>query len=378
VRIVVDGRIRGAADVPPGLSTTIPLPAVGSGWIRGWAESDPDPLRADDRFVFAFRARPAPSVRVGGSTSVFLAQALGVLADAGRIRWAGAGAADLLVSMAGDGIGSMGVGTSAVIVPPDDPVLLPSLNRRLMDAGIPWRYEAMSPAGEAPLAGETLPAGLADTRVRRWYRLRLDGEPTGAPRTLARIGAEPWMVEGGTPAGGRYLLLASSLEPGASTLPLSTGIVRFLAWTASQWAGDGTGRVSRTAGEPLTAPRTATHIRFPSDSVARIDGTRTVRSTGNEGFYTFLDGDSAVAVEAVNPPESESRLERLAGGELETVLGADAVLVTASERWERSIFRTRQGPEMWWPLLIGALALLALESLMAASRGAVRRGARVA
>lgn len=372
VRVVVDGRIRGATSVPPASATTVPLPPTGTGWVLGWIESDPDALRADDRRHFAFHSRPAPVVRLEGEAPIFLAQALGVLTDAGRVRSTPGGGADLVVSMVGAGADGVGAGGAVLVVPPSDPALLPALNRRLSDTGIPWRYEATPPAGEGPLVGDRLPDGLSGTRVRAWYHLRLNGAAAGAPHTLARIGSEPWLVEGTSLRGGRYLLMASALVPAASTLPVSTGMVRFLDWAASQWAGAGTGAVSRTAGLPLPAPRSATHARLPSGSVVEIDGTRTLRATAAVGFYTFLAGDSVVTVEAVNPPESESQLARLDEDGLALALGPESVVVTDPDRWARTVFRVRQGPELWWPLLVAAALLLIVEAMLAASGRAPR------
>jgi len=55
--------------------------------------------------------------------------------------------------------------------------------------------------------------------------------------------------------------------------------------------------------------------------------------------------------------------------------------VDRKDAWSRAVFRSRQGPELWWPLLLGAIALLVIESLIATSgRGeghaARRRNAR--
>ena len=367
VRVLIDGRIRGAATVPPASATAVPIPSTGSGWVRGWVEADADALRADDRRHFAFRSRLAPVVRLDGAPPLFLEESLGVLVAAGRIRAQGSGPAELVIAMIGEGAGSIGAGGAVLIVPPSDPALLPALNRRLSDAGIPWRYGSSSQTGEGRLEGARLPPALEDTRVRSWYHLRLEGDPPGPPRTLALIGTEPWLVEGSAAQGGRYLMIASALDPESSTLPVSTGMVTFLDWAASQWAGTGTGAVSRTAGLPLPAPRTATHVRLPSDTVVEIDGTRSVRGTASLGFYTFLAGDSTVSVEAVNPPESESRLTRLSPDGLEAALGTDAVVVTDPDRWDRAIFRDRQGPELWRPLLFAAVLLLAIEAMLSAS-----------
>lgn len=368
VRLVMGGRVRGATTVPAGSQASIPVPAVSEGWVTGWVESDPDALRADDRRAFAFRARPAPRVAVGGEPGPFLDEALGVLLEADRVIRAGAGAAsDLLVSAEGEALAAAGDG-GALVVPPADPALLPALNRRLAAAGIPWRYGRGSEGGAAPLAGTDLPEPLDGVEVRRWYRMELAGAPPAPPRTLARVAGDPWAVEGTTASGLRYLLLASPLDDAASTLPVSAEMVRFVDWAAGSWAAVGGGPVERTAGESLAAPREARSVVRPDGRRVPVDRTRSVRETDQVGLYTFLDADSAVvSVAAVNPPPPESELAPLSRGELDGLLGGGPVVVDRPERWAGAVFRTRQGPELWLPLLAAAGLLLLVESLVASA-----------
>jgi hypothetical protein len=343
------------------------MPPSGSGWVRGYADADPDDLRADDRRFFAYRSRPAPSVSVGGAPGVFVAEALAVLEGAGRVRTTTPETADLVVATVGEGLERRSPTGSALVVPPSDPTLLPALNRRLVDAGIPWRYEATTSLGEADLVGDLLPTPLAGVRARRWYELALSGDPPAPTRALAEVVSSAWAVEGRDGGGRRYLLLASSLDAGATTLPVSTGMLRFVDWVASEWAGAGGDMDGHATGESLAAPAGATHVRFPSGDEFEIDGTRTVRGTGLAGFYTFLAGDSVVSVLAVNPPPSESRLARIERDELTSSVGREVVEVERAAAWPRSVFRARQGPELWWPLILCALLLLLAESVMAAS-----------
>lgn len=369
VRIWLEDRLRGAATVPAGSAVSIALPPSGSGWIRGYAESDPDALRADDRRYFSYRSRPAPRVAVRGEAGRFIADATAVLEEAGQMVAADPGRADVLFTAAGRGLEARGATTAALVVPPGDPALLPALNRRLSDAGIPWRYEPAEggPVGEAPLEGRTLPEPLEGIRVRRAFALSLVGDPPAPPGTLATWAGEPWAVEGADARGRRYLLLASSLEPASTDLPVSAAMVRFVDWTSLRWAGRARQSVDAMAGQPLPAPSGATHVRLPGGELLEIDGTRTVRATRAAGFYTFMEGDSTVTVEAVNVPPAESALERLQPGELEGLLGGRPVTVDEADAWEGAVFRVRQGPELWRPLLFLALLLLAAESLVAAA-----------
>jgi hypothetical protein len=370
VRLVVDGRVRGAGTLSAGAQTTIPLPSTAFGWVQGFVEADPDDLSADDRRYFAFRARRAPAVVVVGAPGVFVSEAVAVLASSGRLRPAEAAGADLLVAQDGAGLDARGAATAALVVPPDDATLLPALNRRLADAQIPWRYEPRSAAGEAELTGPALPEPLAGARALRWYGLVGTGETAPEVRRLAEAGGQPWAVEGRDAAGRRYLLLASPLVTSATTLPVSTGMVRFVDWAASEWADAGSAAAYET-GAYLPAPAEATTVRFPSGREVELDATRTVRGTGEAGVYSFVAGDTTVALLALNPPPGESRLEQLARGDLEDAIGTEVELVTSADGWEGEVFRTRLGGEAWWPFLLAAALLLLAESLLASTR---RRG----
>ena len=373
LRLVVNERIRGATTLPPGSQTTMAMPPAGGGWIQGYADADPDALRADDRRFFAYRSRPAPTVSVGGAPGVFVAEALAVLEGAERVRTTAPESADLLIAHNGIGLDRRSATGATLVIPSSDPTLLPALNRRLADAGIPWRLEATASAGETEVTGASLPAPLAGVRARSWFDLRLMGDPPGPTRTLAEAGGRPWAVQGTDAGGRRYLLVASAMDAAATTLPVSTGMLRFVDWVTSEWAGAGGTMAELTAGQRVAAPAGATHVRFPDGSEYEIDGTRTVRGTAAAGFYSFLTADTVVSVVALNPPLSESRLARLDENDFSSAIGSNVIAVERADAWDRSIFRARQGPELWWPFLIAVAVLLMLESFMATS-GRVDKG----
>ena len=367
IRVVVNERIRGAATLPAGAEASIALPPIGAGWVRGYADADPDALRADDRRYFAYRSRPASTVAAAGAHGLFVNEALGVLSEAGRVRPVEPESAALLLAHAGSGLDRRGASTAALVVPPADETVLPALNRRLADAGIPWRYEPRASTGSALLVGTSVPPPLEGVRVDQRFGLELAGEPGRPTRTLAEVGGSPWAVESTDAAGRRFLLLGSPLETSATTLPVSTGMLRFVDWAASEWAGAGGVAAELIAGAHLPAPGGATHVRFPGGDLLEIDGTRTVRGTGEAGFYTFLAGDSVVSVVALNPASQESVLEPIGPEERASVIGDAVVSVDEPGGWGRAVYRTRQGPELWWPLLLAVLLLLVGESFMATS-----------
>ncbi len=373
VRVVVNEAVRGAGRLPPGASLSLPLPSTPRGWVRGYVDADPDDLRADDRRFFAYRASPAPSVSLVGDPGVFATEALSVLESAGRTVPSAVSTADVVVSGSGEGLASVGPAKAVLVIPPDDPTRLPAVNRRLADGGIPWRLERREERGETDVEGRDLPESLVGTRARMWYRLVLSGDPPAPTRTLGVVAGEPWLVSGTDSSGRRYLILASPLDPGSSTLPVSAEMVGFIDWVVSQWAAAGGGPVERTAGQALTAPRGADRVRLPSGAELPIDGARRVLATGELGFYTFTAGDSTVAVEAVNPPARESDLRRLDDTVVDALIGLNTTHVRRDGAWARSIFQERQGPELWRTLLALALALLVVESVVAATgRLAVR------
>ena len=92
-----------------------------------------------------------------------------------------------------------------------------------------------------------------------------------------------------------------------------------------------------------------------------------MRGTGQAGFYIFLAGDSSVSIVALNPPRAESRLAPLEADDYREAVGPQVIGVDRKSAWTRAIYRVRQGPELWWPFLMGAVALLLIESLMATS-----------
>jgi hypothetical protein len=374
VRVVLDGRVRAAGEVGAGAEASIALPPTGAGWVTGYADADPDALRADDRRFFAYRSRGAPRMSVSGAPGLFLAEATAVLERSGRVESEPTISAELLIAPEGLGLDARGPETSALVVPPDDVTLLPALNRRLAEAGIGWRFAARTSVGEGELSGESLPEALRGVRISRWYAI----EPTGAAtatQAIAEVAGDPWALQGTDANGRRYLLLASPLTADATTLPVSTGMVRFVDWVATEWAGSG-GVTEYTVGDHLPAPAGATHVRFPSGRELEIDGTRIVRGTGEAGTYTFLEADTAVQVVALNPPPAESQLARLEESDVDAAIGPEVVLVDGANDWVRQTYRSRRGPELWWPLVLATCLLLIVESIVAAAGRASQSNAQ--
>lgn len=378
VRLVLDGRVVAAAHGAPGTTVTLPLPPAPPGWVMGHVETDPDDLRADDRRYFAFRASPAPGVAVSGDAGSFVTEALGVLETGGRIRRAAAADADLVLAAGAAGLDGLTAAAAVVILAPGDGVLLPAVNRRLREAGIPWSLQHGAGTQEAGVEGDPLPPGLEGARVLHRFALVRTPGADGDGRVLARVGDAPWLVEGTDRRGRRYLLLASPLDSASTSLPLSAAMIHFTDWLA----GAGTAPLSSgavgTTGQPLPAPRGAEAVRFPSGLEIPLDGSRTVWATREAGHYAFLAGDSVLAFVAVNPPESESDLRPLPASSLRDHVGPGLRVVDDPHRWSREVFTSRRGRDLV-PVLLGAvLLLLFVEGVQASSGTWTRPGRRAA
>jgi len=373
IRLIVNEQIRGVTQVPPGSASATTLAANASGWIRGYVDADPDALRTDDRRYFAYRSRPAPRVATTGDIGLFAAEAISVLESADRLRSVSPREAEVLITGMGVSLDVLPLGASVLVTPPADPTLLPGLNRRLANEGIPWRYSARPRTGSAILEGRDLPNPLENIRVEHWYALELSNDLETPSRTLAEVSNDPWALQGTDLRGRPYLLVASALDVSSTSLPVSTGMVRFIDWVVNEWTGTGMGQTDYEAGDELSAPRGATHVRFPYGEEFEIDGTRVVRGTNEVGFYDFLNSDTLIDVVALNSPITESRLEKLSPEDILAHIGERARPVSDRTEWSREVFGQRQGPELWWPLILVTILLLVIESLVA-SAGQVDTG----
>lgn len=365
VRLILADRVTAAVDAPVGSTVLLPAGPFPPGALQGTAELDPDALRADDRRHLAVRVRPPPRVVATGDPGFFVEQALAVLRDAGRIREGGIGDADLRVAPRGEGLGD-GEGPAAVILPPGDPALLPALNRRLAAARIPWRLEQDPLGGETTLRVLDLPVPLEGVTVRRAYRLRAEGGGDRSVVRARRTTGEPWLVTG-RGGGAPYLLVASPLDPEATSIPVRPEMLPLVEWMVSGWSPGGPGQREVAAGSPLPLPPGATSVRDPGGTLHSVDGTHPFEMTGIPGIYAIRRGDSVLSRIAVNPPAGESRLARTDPASLLRRVGPPLHTVTDPTDWPARVYLRRRGRELWRPLVVAALVLLVVEGLVAAT-----------
>jgi hypothetical protein len=367
LRLVVANRIRGATTGSVGNSALLPIGPFSAGYVNGYVETDPDDLRGDDRRFFAFRVRSAPTVATSGPAPFFLSEAIPVLIDAGRARHAAIRDAEILISVAGTGMTEEGIeGRAVVVLPPNDPALLPGLNRALTSAGIPWRYEPTNAVGEAGVTRWGGPVNLDGVRIHSHYALIPAGDGLAQGVLASLSSGDPWLVEGTTPRG-PYLLFASDLDEQSTNLPVTAALMPLMEWMVSRWANTPGTQGSSIAGMPIFPPPGTTSIRDPTGTLYPVDATQPFAATPAAGLYEFLAGDSTIQVIAVNAPREESLLLPIETGLLRSLLPGPSTLVRDSDRWASAVFSAGQGPEIWRWLLVAAALVLVAESLVASS-----------
>lgn len=364
VRLYIGGQVRAAARAPAGTTVRLPAGPFPAGRVEGHAEIDADPLTADDRRYFSFTVRDPTPVALLGAASIFLTEALRVLDEGDRIALVAPLRAATLVSVGGEGIERRGITQSAVVLPHPDPAQLPALNRRLAEAGIPFRYDPAPGAG-ARIASSDLAVDLGEIEIRRYFRIVPLGTANGPVVTLS--GGQPWLVAGTGPAG-PYVLLASPLDDGSTSLPVSAAMVPLLEWAVERWTEGSEAGGSVLAGTSILPPATATAIEDPDGSIHPVDGDQPFFATALSGLYRLLDGDSVLGATAVNPPGLESDLTPASTREVRRAIPGTTAVVDEAGSWSRQIFRTGRGPEPWRLIAVLLVALLIAETIVAASR----------
>ncbi len=376
LRLTLDGRTSAAAHAAVGSTAILPFPAHAAGLARGWVELDPDALRGDDRRYFVVAVQPPPVVALTEPLP-FADAALGVLADAGRVRRGDAASADVVVAPGGAGVAGAAPGRTMVVLAPESPLQLPATNQRLAAAGVPWRFAAPQGSGEARFdvrdSTEELARALAGVRIRQLDPLQRQGSTVGDSVLLTLSDGSPWAVRGPLPSGGRFILLASPLTADATTLPTSPAMVPLLDHVTGIWASSAPGHSEVAPGDAVALPAGATAVEHPDGTRDRVDDGG-YRAPERAGIYRILAGDKEIGAFAVNPPASESDLTRLSGRRLKALLPDWDVSTPDSPRaWARDVFRHRLGHEVWRPLLLLLLSILLIEGLVAtAGRGRSR------
>lgn len=370
VRLAVDGRIAAAAIARPGSDAVLPLPARNTSLMTGTVEIDADGLRADDTRYFVAPILPPPSVALARDVP-FVAEALSVLADAGRIARTTSPSADVMVARAAAGTESTGPNTAVVILPPQTPLELPALNRRLATLGINWRYAQAPPADlrfANAGAGDELLRGLANVRVLQRFQLTPTTTAAQDSVMLRLEDGSAWAVRGSRARGGRFVLLASPLNVEATTLPASAAMIPLLDRLTGVWSAPDAPRSEVQPGERVTLPRSAELVIDPAGVRHAVAGAATFDFTTVPGVYRVVEDGRMTGAFVVNFAGPESDLRYADRGRVERALaGLTVDFADDARAWSRAMYGRRVGREVWRFVLVGLLVLLLVEALAAAT-----------
>ena len=316
---------------------------------RGWqslrVELERDDFPADDARADAVWIGPPPAVFADASAGPFVATAVATLVADGRA----ASGRDVAIGSA-DAVSTL----PALLTPPTDGVRIGAANRALAHLGVPWRFGALLASPAIARGGHV---DGVDVSVR--YRL----EPTGtvATDTIATAAGEPWMV-----AGPGYVIVASHLDPTATTLPIRASFVPWLADVLALRLGAPAGDV----GTPLHVhPGAALHLPAGVSALESAGGAR--RSVGSEvnapaerGVWFMLRGARRVGAVVVEASADESSLAQWSAPELGGRLTSGRVDATSSaDRWAGDAFAGGSRRPALTPLLVLALLLLGAEAI---------------
>lgn len=344
-RVLLDDRTLARGTASRDAPVSVRIAPSERGWRAGRVEIEPDNFSADDARHFAVWIGAPPAVSADASAGPFVATALSTLVADGRVTAGGSvriAAADAVPNL------------PALVLPPSDPVRLGAANRSLERLGIPWRFEALNRA-PAVARGDRVDG----VTVAERYRLTSAGDRAGD--TLATAGGEPWIV-----AGAGYVLVASRLDPAATTLPLRAAFVPWLADVLSLRLGAPPGDL----GAPIDAVP-GQRIRLPAgvDALESAAGERRpmqserVDAPDARGVWFVLRAGRRIGAVVVNAPPEESQLARWSADALGNRLAARSARVAGTaDAWVRETFAAGTRRPALTPLLLLALLLLAAES----------------
>ena len=377
IRLTVNGRTAAAGIAPPGAAAVLQLPPQSAGQISGWAEIDADALRADDRRYFAVQVSPIPTVAVGRALP-FVDEAINVLVDAKRLSRGGPGSADVVLAPAGVGLESARPDASVVVLPPESPVEIPAVNRRLATAGIAWRYATSGLAGEARIATESgsdpVLRDLASVQIKQSFQLAPPPN-RGRDSVLLRLSdGSPWAVRGERASGSHFVLLGSPLTLEATSLPTTAAMLPLLDRLFGAWTATANVAVDVAPGEIFQLQPEAAYVQHPGAERDTVSAGESYRAAAEPGVYRVYGANGReISSFVINTAPLESALNAADARRVRAVLpGWSLEFANDPGEWNRDMYQHRLGRELWWPVILALILLLIVESIVAATGGAAR------
>jgi hypothetical protein len=347
-RVSLNGRTFARGTAAPNEEVIIRAAPPERGWVAGTVEIEADELAADNVRYFATWIGAAPAVAVSPGVGPFIKDAIDVLRGSERVT----NGNDIGV-IGGDELTSL----PALITAPIDPVKLGAANRALERAGVPWRF------GERR-TGDASVRGTGFDGVTTAVRYDLVAQAGAVAETLAVVGRDAWIV-----AGPRYVLIGSPLSPDATNFPVRASFVPWLGAVLTERLVGEPGQVLMAApGAQLPRPRWADAMETSTGQRTPLGETLDVPSLA--GTYFLTRGDRRVGAVVVNPPPTESVLDRYTASELRDRFQTSRTLVTSDRAtWQATAFRGASRRSLIEPALLLALAMLIVEAIVIGARG---------
>ncbi|HMA24955.1 MAG TPA: BatA and WFA domain-containing protein [Gemmatimonadaceae bacterium] len=347
-RVSLNGRTFARGTAAPNEEVVVRAAPPERGWVAGTVEIEADELAADNVRHFATWIGAAPGVAASPGVGPFVKDAIDVLRGSERV----VDGHDIAV-VGGDELTSL----PALITPPIDPVKLGAANRGLERAGIPWRFGDRR-AGEASVRGNGFDG------VTTAVRYDLIAQSGAVAETLAVVGRDAWIV-----AGPRYVLIGSPLAPDATNFPVRASFVPWLGGVLTERLVGEPGQViMATPGAQLPRPRWADAMEGTTGQRTPIGETLDVPTRA--GTYFLTRGDRRVGAVVVNPPSTESVLDRYSANEIRDRFQAERALVTNdADAWKATAFRGASRRSLIEPALLLALVMLVIEAIVIGARG---------
>ncbi|MFQ5550461.1 MAG: VWA domain-containing protein [Gemmatimonadales bacterium] len=342
VNLTIEGELATRTVAVPGDEVTLQAAVGRRGWVTGSVSVDADEFRADDRIPFAVLVAEPVATSLGEDIGGFIADAVAVLREGGRLRSGAAVRIDTRLTS-----------TSTILIPPSDPALIGAVNRSLEQADVSWRYADLT-EGEWGLEGEVGPA--TDAVVFKRYRL------TGRGEVLATVAGEPWLVRAGD-----HVILASRFDAAWTDLPVSAAFVPFVDYLVNRLAGPNAWLRDAAPGAPVRLPPGVMRLVGPSGETAVADGDTFVAPAVLGTFFMISGAADTVGVLNVVPDRRESDLAVAEFAGLRASFGD----VASSPDLTRVVFRGGSSADLTPVLLVLAL-VVALTELAAATLGSRR------
>jgi hypothetical protein len=223
------------------------------------------------------------------------------------------------------------------------------------------------------------PAVLERIKTNKYYQVRVSDDPASGVRVLAR-----WNDAESSPAvvekligRGRVLLWTTSANKAWTDWPTQPSYVLAMRESGKAIVGREAAR-DVTAGEPIAHPLTVeTKVESPTIETPNAtqpipltldkNNTLVYRDTREPGLYRMNwqsdPAGQATDLFAVNPDARESDLTPIAASEVQSLWGALAPEIVATDTSDSEW--ANRGEEIWRPLAMALLALMAVEACFA-------------